>query len=39
MGLAAARVPHRRGGVDAALAYLSGAKTALRQTAPALSGT
>jgi alanine-glyoxylate transaminase/serine-glyoxylate transaminase/serine-pyruvate transaminase len=27
MGLAAAKVPHRRGGVDAALAYLSGAES------------
>jgi alanine-glyoxylate transaminase/serine-glyoxylate transaminase/serine-pyruvate transaminase len=30
MGLAAAKVPHRRGGVDAALAYLSGADSASR---------
>ena len=30
MGLAVAQVPHRRGGVDAALAYLSGADSATR---------
>ena len=38
MGLAANQVPHRRGGVDAALAYLSGADgTARVESAPALS--
>src|SRR5215831_2517120 len=31
MGLAAAQVPHRRGGVDAALAYLSGGESASRR--------
>jgi alanine-glyoxylate transaminase/serine-glyoxylate transaminase/serine-pyruvate transaminase len=31
MGLAAAKVPHRRGGVDAALAYLSGGESASRE--------
>jgi alanine-glyoxylate transaminase/serine-glyoxylate transaminase/serine-pyruvate transaminase len=34
MGLAAAQVPHRRGGVDVALAYLSGAESASRETPP-----
>ena len=34
MGLAVAQVPHRRGGVDAALGYLSGADSATRD-APA----
>ncbi len=38
MGLAAIRVPHRRGGVDAALAYLSGAvDTGKVSAAPAMS--
>ncbi|TMH35070.1 MAG: serine--glyoxylate aminotransferase, partial [Betaproteobacteria bacterium] len=36
MGLAAAQVSHRRGGVDAALAYLSGATSEARE-APALA--
>ena len=30
MGLAASRVPHQRGGVDAALAYLSGSEPSPR---------
>ena len=37
MGLAAADVPHRRGGVDAALAYLSGGEAVSRVTTPSPS--
>jgi alanine-glyoxylate transaminase / serine-glyoxylate transaminase / serine-pyruvate transaminase len=33
MGLAASRVPHQRGGVDAALAYLSGSEPSLPRAA------
>ncbi|HXX84323.1 MAG TPA: aminotransferase class V-fold PLP-dependent enzyme [Casimicrobiaceae bacterium] len=38
MGLAAAQVPHRGGGVDAALAYLAGVENASRES-PTLSRT